>query len=277
MNPDPATDVIAFLTKPAWYTAVFWLLLIASAAIAAYAAARIPEQRTGRHFARWVFRLVIGAMWWQQTLWKLPPYYTDQPDAPFGTTGLAAWMKISGRARVDPFAGGLCQSRRSAEFLLVPPIVYLAELLTALSLMLGAFVGLFGMIGALQIINLWLGLYSAPNEWPWTYFFLIVLQLIFAFDHYGRSLGIDALLAKGPGRGRLLGWVLLKPVLRYRFPDHPAAMSLAAEARRAPPKSLKRMADRSSIGQHQLKGTVATRRIPGSYRGYNTPASRQVE
>ena len=56
----------------------------------------------------------------------------------------------------------------------------MAELLTALSLMLGAFVGLFGFIGALQIVNLWLGLYSAPNEWPWTYFFLIVLQLIFA-------------------------------------------------------------------------------------------------
>ena len=49
--------------------------------------------------------------------------------------------------------------------------------------------GLFGIIGALQIVNFWLGLYSAPNEWPWTYFFLIVLQLIFASDHYGRSLG----------------------------------------------------------------------------------------
>jgi hypothetical protein len=80
-----------------------------------------------------------------------------------------------------------------------------AELLTAVSLMLGAFVGFFGLIGALQIVNLWLGLYSAPNEWPWTYFFLLVLQLIFAVDHYGRSLGIDAVLARRPSR--LLRWV----------------------------------------------------------------------
>ena len=87
MNPDPATDVVAFLTKPAWYTAAFWLLLIASAAIAIYVAARVPDQRSGRHVARWLFRLVIGAMWWQQTLWKLPPHYTDKPDEPFGTTG----------------------------------------------------------------------------------------------------------------------------------------------------------------------------------------------
>lgn len=207
MNPDPATDIIAFLTKPAWYTWVFWLLLIASAAIAAYVAARIPEQRRGRHVARWLFRLVIGAMWWQQTLWKLPPYYTDQPDAPFGTTGLANWMKIMGQHASIPLQADFVNNIVLPNFYWFAPLVYLAELATALSLMLGAFVGLFGIIGALQIVNLWLGLYSAPNEWPWTYFFLIVLQLIFAFDHYGRSLGVDALLAARPGRGRPLGWI----------------------------------------------------------------------
>ena len=53
MNPNPASDIFAFLTKPAWYTAAFWVLMIASAAIAAYVAARIPEQRKLRH---------IGAM-----------------------------------------------------------------------------------------------------------------------------------------------------------------------------------------------------------------------
>jgi thiosulfate dehydrogenase (quinone) large subunit len=204
MNPDPATDVIAFLTKPAWYTWVFWVLLIASAAIAAYVAARIPEQRTGRHFARWIFRLLIGTMWWQQTLWKLPPYYTDQPDAPFGTTGLANWMNIMGQHASIPLQADFVNQIVLPNFYWFAPIVYLAELLTALSLMLGAFVGLFGLIGALQILNLWLGLYSAPNEWPWTYFFLIVLQLIFAFDHYGRSLGVDALLGgRRPSRSAL--------------------------------------------------------------------------
>ena len=206
MNPDPATDVIAFLTKPAWYTAVFWLLLIASAAIAAYVAARIPQQRNGRDVARWLFRLVIGAMWWQQTLWKLPPYYTDQPDAPFGTTGLANWMNILGQHASIPLQADFVNNIVLPNFYWFAPVVYAAELLTAISLMLGAFVGLFAIIGALQIINLWLGLYSAPGEWPWTYFFLIVLQLIFAFDHYGRSLGIDALLGRRPSRTRLLRW-----------------------------------------------------------------------
>ena len=71
------------------------------------------------------------------------------------------------------------------------------EVLTGVSLMLGVFVRLFAVIGALQIFNLWLGLYSAPGEWPWTYFFLFLLQLMFAVHCYGRSLGIDALLMAG--------------------------------------------------------------------------------
>ena len=204
MNPDPATDVIAFLTKPVWTTAAFWLLLIASAAIAIYVANRLPEQRSFPHVARWLFRLLIGAMWWQQTLWKLPPHYTDKPDEPFGTTGLAVWMKIMGQHASIPLQADFVNHVVLPNFFLFAPIVYAAELMTAMSLMLGTFVGLFGLIGALQILNLWLGLYSAPNEWPWTYFFLLVLQLMFAVDHYGRNLGIDALLVRQPGR--LLRW-----------------------------------------------------------------------
>ena len=65
----------------------------------------------------------------------------------------------------------------------------------------------------MQILNLWLGLYNAAGEWPWTYFFLLVLQLIFAVHQYGRSLGIDAIVVDRYARvnnrrdvsGRVLG------------------------------------------------------------------------
>ena len=75
--------------------------------------------------------------------------------------------------------------------------------------MLGVFVRLFGIIGALQILNLWLGLYSAPGEWPWTYFFLLALMLIFALHRYGRSLGLDAIMMARLGQRRTLGRALL--------------------------------------------------------------------
>jgi uncharacterized membrane protein YphA (DoxX/SURF4 family) len=195
MNPNPAADVIGFLTQPGWLTVVFWLLLVASIAIAGFAIATIPEQRRGGHVAQWVIRFLIGAMWWQQTLWTLPPSYTDHPEKPFGETGLAYWMKLLGQHAAIPLQADFVNHIVLPHFYLFAPVVYAAEVLTGVSLMLGAFVRLFALIGALQILNLWLGLYSAPYEWPWTYFFLLMLQLVFAVHQYGRSLGVDAILA----------------------------------------------------------------------------------
>ena len=200
MNPNPFADVAGFLTAPSWTSYVFWLLLLTSVGIAVYAFIALPEQRRFGHVANWAFRLLVGAMWWQQSLWKLPPHYTDQPQEPFGTTGLAYWMGLMGKHAAIPLQADFVNHVVLPHFYWFAPIVYAAEVLTGVSLMLGLFVRLFGIIGALQILNLWLGLYSAPNEWPWTYFFLLLLMLIFALHHYGRSLGLDALFAARPRR-----------------------------------------------------------------------------
>src|SRR5207253_6096392 len=70
MNPDPLSDAVAFLLQPAWTTGVFWLLGLASIAIALYAFATIPSQRHATYVCDWAFRVLIGCMWWQQTLWR---------------------------------------------------------------------------------------------------------------------------------------------------------------------------------------------------------------
>ena len=194
MNPNPFSDTLAFLLQPGWPTPIFWLLLIASAGIAAYAWHTIPSQRTLSHLGNSGLRLLIGCMWWQQTLWKLPPFYTDQPQEPFGTTGLAYWMGLMGKHAAVPLQADFVNNIVLPNFYVFAPLVYGAEVLTAVSLILGLFVRLGGLIGALQIANLWLGLYSAPGEWPWTYFFLLLLMASFALHHYGRSLGIDAII-----------------------------------------------------------------------------------
>jgi uncharacterized membrane protein YphA (DoxX/SURF4 family) len=88
-------------------------------------------------------------------------------------------------------------------FYFFAPIVYTLEVLTAVSLILGIFVRLWGWIGALQALNLWLGLYNAEGEWPWTYFFLLVLMVIFALHRYGRSLGVDAIILERRANQRM--------------------------------------------------------------------------
>lgn len=97
-NPDSITDVLESLLQPGWTTGIFWLLGLASLAIAVYAFVTIPTQRRATYTCDWAFRFLIGAIWWQQTLWKLPPAYTDHPEQPFGETGPADWMRVIGRS-----------------------------------------------------------------------------------------------------------------------------------------------------------------------------------
>ena len=209
MKHNPLSDVVDFLQQPGWTTIVFWVLLVASIVIAIYAFATIRDQCRPIHIWNWGFRLLIGCMWWQQTLWKLPPYYTDHPDQPFGATGLAYWMGVMGNSAAIPPQAEFVNNIVLPHFYLFAPVVYALEVLTAVSLMLGIFVRLWGVIGALQILNLWLGLYNAEGEWPWTYFFLLVLQLIFAVHRYGRSLGLDAVIVARSAPRHTLGGSLL--------------------------------------------------------------------
>jgi uncharacterized membrane protein YphA (DoxX/SURF4 family) len=79
------------------------------------------------------------------------------------------------------------------------PLVYAIEVAIAVSLILGLATRLGAVLGALMAINLWLGLYNAPGEWPWTYMFLVIIQLIYLIDPPGRSLGVDALVSRRGG------------------------------------------------------------------------------
>lgn len=202
MESNPFSDAVHFLQQPAWTTAAYWLLLLGSIAVAAYCFAAIPEQRSARHLGNWLCRLLIGSMWWQQTLWKLPPDYTDQPDQPFGTTGLAYWMMQMAKGAAFRIQSDLVENVILPHFHLFAPGVYALEALTAAALILGLFVRFWGVVGALQILNLWLGLYNAEGEWPWTYFFLLVLQVVFALHRFGRSLGVDAIIVERYARVR---------------------------------------------------------------------------
>ena len=190
MRPDPFHDALQFLIKPAWFTVAFWLLLLASVWIARMAWARDRSQSTGYDVGRWLLRLLVGVMWWQQSLWKIPLNFD----------GLIYWMK----QEVDHASFAL-QSRFVAEIVLpnilvFGTLVYAIEVAIGVSLMLGIWSRAGALLGLLMAGNLWLGLYSAPGEWPWTYMFLIVIQGLFVLDPPGRSLGIDALAGGRSGR-----------------------------------------------------------------------------
>ena len=201
---NPLSDALQFLVRPGWTTAVYWLLVLGSIGIAIYAWRSIASQRSWCNVGDWLCRFFIGSMWWQQTLWKLPPLYTDNPSDPTNS-GLHYWMMREGQSAAIPLLADFVNHLVLPNFFVFAPIVYALEVLTAVSLILGIFVRLWGLIGALQVLNLWLGLYNAEGEWPWTYFFLLVLMVIFALHRYGRRLGLDAIIVERRASGRMGG------------------------------------------------------------------------
>ena len=195
LSPDLGADIVGFLTEPGWMIAAFWFLLIASLVIANYVAVTIPWQRRFGHVAQWAVRFLVGAMWWRQSLQNLPPDYTDHPEQPFGETGLAYWLMLMGRHAAIAVQADFVNYIVLPNFYVFAAVIFGLEVLIGVSLMLGAFVRLFAVIGALQMLSLWLGLYGAPNGSPGSYFVLLLLMLVLALQQFGRSLGIDAILA----------------------------------------------------------------------------------
>jgi len=90
-------------------------------------------------------------------------------------------------------------------FNLFNPLVFLAEFTFATCLILGFGVRIVSILAILFSLNLWLGIYidrgpGDPDEWTWSYLFLIMVHVFFAVHAAGRSLGLDALLRRGISR-----------------------------------------------------------------------------
>jgi uncharacterized membrane protein YphA (DoxX/SURF4 family) len=200
MPNNPITDIWQFLTAATpdhlelgnWrylFGALFAGLLIASITIGLRNWSRDPEQRTGQHLGTWLVRTLIGCMWFQGMLWKLP--------LP-ASSGLQYWTEqMASRAAFD-IHRELVRDVLLPHLALFGPFVFLAELTFAVSMMLGLGVRLVGTVAILFVANLWLGIYRPgdPAEWPWSYMFLMMLMFFFALYGAGRSLGLDAALRR---------------------------------------------------------------------------------
>ena len=206
MKTGPFFDTFEFLVSGGWPTYLFWLLLLGSTAAAIYNFVFDSRQHTVKDVWMCIARIIVGGIWWQ-TLWKLPPYYTDLPGVQ--DSGLRHWMvKMVNNASFS-IQSRLMQEIVLPHFNVFAPLVYAVGVFIATSLILGLFTRLGAALGALMAVYLWLGLYRSSYEWPWTYFFLMLLQVTFAVFQAGRSFGLDAIFAMDTSRdwGRKEEWI----------------------------------------------------------------------
>ncbi len=207
MRTNPITDSLSFLVGhtgdydalgSAKYILVvlFLALLLGSIAAAALNWSRDVSQRSLRHVCVWLIRASMGAMWFQGSIWKLPLPVSG---------GLKFWTGQMVKYSAFPWHDWLVREVMVPNLGILGPLVYLTELGLAVSLILGLLTRLGGTVAALYTLNLWIGLYRHPTEWPWTYVFIIVVHLLLALDNAGRSLGLDAIIARCARRSRLPG------------------------------------------------------------------------
>ncbi|MEJ2597045.1 MAG: hypothetical protein P8Z00_01855 [Anaerolineales bacterium] len=168
-----------------------------------------------------VARLVIGYMWITQLMWKMPPLFGCPANFALSTslqnrtTGLCDWTGLMAQYSIWPVHRAFVANLIAPNLSWMGWFVWLMEAFIAISLVLGLFSRLGGLVGLIQAGNLYLGLTALPFEWYWTYGMMIILQLIFFAIPPGRTLGVDAWLRprlqaavqRGSGPGRFLAWL----------------------------------------------------------------------
>src|SRR6266481_744562 len=156
-------------------------------------------------------RILYGALWWQQSKWKVP---SDD----FGRkSGGGLWFWVQQEIQYPTVVA-------YKEFLvnvLVPHWTFfgymtlVTETFIGVTLILGLFTRLGALVALGMAVNITLGILSVPHEWGWTYTMLIAFAAIFLLTGAGRSFGVDAFLrprlenaaAGGNRAARALSWL----------------------------------------------------------------------
>jgi len=198
--PNPISDIWDFLigntddhnSLGSWkylLVGLFLVLIAASIVIAVRNWREDRSQRTAAHLGIWFVRVLIGAMWFQGMLWKLPLPVSG---------GLRYWVEQMGERAAFAFHRALVADVYIPYLYILNPIVFLAELTFAVSLILGLGVRLVSALAIVFVLHLWLGIYRPgnPAEWPWSYIFLAMVLFLFVVHPAGRSLGLDAWLRR---------------------------------------------------------------------------------
>ncbi len=131
-----------------------------------------------------VIRILTGYLWYTQLSWKVP--WTMA-----GAHALHGYIVTESKyAGFAPYRGFISQVILP-HFTLVSYLTYFTEMALAISLILGVFTRLGGLVGTVWATQLYLGLAIAPGEWYWTYGMLVLINAVAWVAATGRWWGVD--------------------------------------------------------------------------------------
>ncbi len=168
-----------------WLTVILaWVMFFGGLAVAAYCWRSFPAQRSLHNLFVFAMRFLSAGMWYLGSLWKLP-----WPVA----HGFKNWLTNTVTYSSFDWHAAIMQLFLT-NIAFVQPVIYLLEVFFAASLAFGFAVRFTGILAALFIFNLLVGLYNDPTEWVWTYVGIMCAHGMFAASNAGQCLGLDYVL-----------------------------------------------------------------------------------
>lgn len=140
--------------------------------------------------------MLIGVLWLFSLRWKLPPSFDGGSQR-----SLREWLELEVEFAAFEFYGQLIDSVVLANFTLFAYLVFIAEAVVGLSLLLGFKVRLGALVGLALSLNLGVGLLEVPGEWPWSYAMLAMWHGLFYVSDAGRVWGLDGRGTAGGAAG----------------------------------------------------------------------------
>jgi thiosulfate dehydrogenase [quinone] large subunit len=152
-----------------------------------------------------VLRVGLASLWIQNSGWKTPPRFGQgaQPSGLYKFTSYAVEHPV-----LPPYAW-LVEHVVLPNFTFFGWVTLLVEASLGAFLLIGLVTRLWALVGIGQTLAITLSVLNAPNEWPWSYFLMLLVHVAVFATAAGRFGGLDGVLRPrwlaSPGRlARLL-------------------------------------------------------------------------
>lgn len=142
-------------------------------------------QTEGPDIGLLVARIIMGVFWLGQFVWKAPPDF----GCPNG--GLCQYVQKEIDQPLFGFYGTILANIVAPNIYLFGWCITIVETLIGLSLLLGVFTRLGGLVSMLWSLNLLIGLAAVPNEYPPAYLIMALTGFLFLMMGAGKYLSLD--------------------------------------------------------------------------------------
>ncbi|MGH9166157.1 MAG: TQO small subunit DoxD [Acidimicrobiales bacterium] len=134
-------------------------------------------------------RIALGVLWLTNVGWKIPPDFGQERGR-----GLFAFVNDAVTHPVFPPWSWVVREVILPNFRLFGWAVLIVEACLGAFLLFGLGTRFWALVGVAQSTAIGLSVLRTPNEWPWSYYLMVLAHLAIFAAAAGRTIGLDGVL-----------------------------------------------------------------------------------